>query len=100
MWNNNTINAIDGLNQCKTCAAEYSETPNLKEAGHKTIGHNHILAIDLEENHKYKDAPAFILYLCDTFSKFKAACFINNKESATIANHLVTEWFKYHGSPK
>ena len=100
MWDNNTINAIDDLNRCEICAAEHSRMPDPKEAGPKTIGHNHILAIDLKENRKYKNAPPFILYFCDTFSKFKAACFINNKKSATIANHLVTEWFKYHGPPK
>ena len=86
MWNNNTINAIDDLNRCEICAAEHSRMPDPKEAGPKTIGHNHILAIDLKENRKYKNAPPFILYFCDTFSKFKAACFINNKKSATIAN--------------
>ena len=100
MWNNNTINAIDDLNQCITCAVECSETSNSKEAEPKTIGHNHILAIDLKQNHKYRDAPPFILYLCDTFSKLKTACFLNDKESATIAHHLVTEWIKYHGPPK
>ena len=100
MWNNNTINAIDDLNRCETCAAECSKMHDPKEAGPKSIGHNHILAIDLKENHKYRNAPPFILYLCDTFSKFKAACFVNDKESATIANHLVTEWIKYHGPPK
>ena len=81
-------------------AVECSETSNSKEAEPKTIGHNHILAIDLKQNHKYRDAPPFILYLCDTFSKLKAACFLNDKESATIAHHLVTEWIKYHGPPK
>ena len=71
-----------------------------KEAGPKTIGHNHILAIDLRQNLKYRNAPPFILYLCDTFSKLKVACFLNDKESATIAQYLVTEWIRYHGPPK
>ena len=46
MWNNNTINAIDDLNRCDTCAAECSKMHDPKEAGPKSIGHNHILAID------------------------------------------------------
>ena len=62
MWDNNTINAIDDLNRCEICAAEHSRMPDPKEVGPKTIGHNHILAVDLKENRKYKDAPPFILY--------------------------------------
>ena len=100
MWNNNTMSAIDDLNRCKTCVVECNEKSVSKEAGPKTIGHNHILAIDLRQNLKYRNAPPFILYLCDTFSKLKVACFLNDKESATIAQHLVTEWIKYHGPPK
>ena len=32
--------------------------------------------------------------------QLKAACFLNDKESATITHHLVTEWIKYHSPPK
>ena len=98
MWNNNTMNAIDDLNRCKICAVECNKKPVSKEAGPKTIGLNHILAIDLKQNLKYRNAPPFILYLA--FSKLKVACFLNDKESATVAHHLVTEWIKYHGPPK
>ena len=100
MWDDNTIKAIDDLNQCEVCAVEHNRLPRPRIAAPRAVSHNHIVAIDLKENRRYKNAPPFILYFCDVFSRFKAACFINNKKGATIAEHLVTEWFKYHGPPK
>ena len=87
MWDENTIKAIDDLTQCEVCAVEHSRLPRPRVAAPRAVSHNHILAIDLKENRRYKNAPPFILYFCDAFSKFKAACFINNKKGATIAEH-------------
>ena len=100
MWDDNTIKAIDDLAQCEVCAVEHNRLPRPRVSAPRAVNHNHILAIDLKENRRYRNAPPFILYFCDAFTRFKAACFINNKQGATIAEHLVTEWFKYHGAPK
>ena len=67
MWNGNASNAIGDFNQCKTCAVESSEASNSEDAKPKTTGHNYILAIDLKQNHRCRDAPPFILCLCETF---------------------------------
>ena len=67
MWNGNASNANDDLNQCKTCAVKGKETSNSRGVKPKTIGHNHILAVDLKQNHKYRDTPPFILYLRETW---------------------------------
>ena len=79
---------------------EHNRIPRPKIAAPRAISHNHIIAIDLKENRRYKNAPPYILYIFDVFSRFKAACFINNKRGETIAEHLVTEWIKHHGPPK
>ena len=100
MWDEKTITAIEDLTHCKVCIVRHGKLLKPRTAAPIAVGHNHILAIDIQENQKYKNAPPFILYFCDAFSKFKAACFINNKKGATVAEHLVTEWFKYHGPPK
>ena len=100
MWDNNTLKAINDLNHCEVCAVEHNRIPRPKIAPPRAIGHNHVIAIDLKENRRYKNAPPYILYIFDVFSRFKAACFINNKRGETIAEHLVTEWIKHHGPPK
>ena len=100
MWDNNTLKAIDDLNHCEVCAVEHNRIPRPKIAPPRAIGHNHVIAIDLKENRRYKNAPPYILYIFDVFSRFKAACFINNKRGETIAEHLLTEWIKHHGPPK
>ena len=84
MWGENTVKAINDPTQCKVCAVEHSRLSRPSIAAPRAVSHKRILAIDLKENR----------------SKFRAACFINNKKGATIAEYLVTEWFKHHSSPK
>ena len=100
MFNENTLKHIDDLAQCEVCAVEHNRVPRPRVALPRSANFNHVVAIDLKENRRYKNAPPYILYFVDTFTRFKAAVFIKNKQAGTIAEHLVTEWIKYHGAPK
>ena len=72
MWDDNTLKAIDDLNRCEVCAVEHYRLPRPKIAAPRAISHNHILAIDLKENRRYKNAPPFILYFCDVFQQIQS----------------------------
>ena len=100
MFDDNTLKFIDDLANCEVCAVEHSRLPRPRIAAPRANNFNHILALDLKENKRYKNSPPYILYFVDTFTRFKAAVFIKNKQSSTIAEHLVTEWIKLHGPPK
>ena len=100
MFDDNTLKFIDDLVNCEVCAVEHSRLPRPRISAPRANNFNHILALDLKENKRYKNAPPYIFYLVDTFTRFKAAVFIKDKQSSTIAEKLVTEWIKLHGAPK
>ena len=56
--------------------------------------------MDLKENRRYKNAPPYILYCVDSFTKFKAARFISNKSGDTVAEAFMLEWIKLFGAPE
>ena len=100
LWNNDTLRFIEELEDCEICAVEHNRPPKPRIAAPRSSNFNHVLAIDLKENKRYSNAPPYILYMVDTFTRFKAAVFIKNKQGSTIAEHLVLEWVKLHGAPK
>ena len=100
LYDDNTLKAIEDLKNCEVCAVEHNRPPKPKIALPRSTNFNHVLAIDLKENKRYSNAPPYILYMVDTFTRFKAAVFIKNKQGSTIAEHLVLEWVKLHGAPK
>ena len=100
MFDDQTLKYIDDLAGCEVCAVEHNRIPRPRIAAPRSTNFNHVLAIDLKENKRFKNAPPFIMYFVDTFTRFKAAVFIKNKNASTIAEHLVTEWIKFHGAPK
>lgn len=65
-------------------AVEHSRRSRPSIAVPKAISHKCILDNDLKENR----------------SKFRTACFINNKKGDTTAEHLAIEWFEHHSSSK
>ena len=99
-WNEETIKAVEEVENCEICAVEHNRLPRPKVAAPRSNNHNHIVSIDLKENTRYKNAPPFIIYFVDTFSRFKAASFIKNKRGDTIAAHIITDWIKFYGAPK
>ena len=100
LYDDNTLKFIDELKNCEVCAVEHNRPPKPKIALPRSSNFNHVVAIDLKENRRYNNGPPYILYMVDTFTRFKAAVFIKNKQGSTIAEHLVLEWVKYHGAPK
>ena len=100
MFDDNTLRHVDNLEKCEVCAVEHNRLPRPRVAAPRANNFNHVLALDLKQNTRYKNAPPFILYFVDTFTRFKAAVFIKNKQGDTIAEHIVTEWVKLHGAPK
>ena len=100
LYDDNTLKFIDELKNCEVCAVEHNRPPKPKVALPRSSNFNHVVAIDLKENRRYKNAPPYIFYMVDTFTRFKAAIFIKNKQGSTIAEHLVLDWVKYHGAPK
>ena len=100
LYDDNTLRFIDELENCEVCAVEHNRLPKPRISLPRSSNFNHVLAIDLKENRRYSNAPPYILYMVDTFTRFKAAVFIKNKQGSTIAEHLVLDWVKYHGAPK
>ena len=100
LWNNETIRAIEDLADCEICAVEHNTLPRPRVGAPRAVTVNHIVAIDIKENRQYKNAPPYILYLIDVFSRFKAGCFLKNKTGEEVANALVLHWFRWHGAPK
>ena len=100
LWNNETLQAIEELANCEICAVEHNRLPRPRVGAPRAVSVNHIVAIDIKENRRYKNAPPYILYLIDVFSRFKAGCFLKNKSGEEVANALVLQWFRWHGAPK
>ena len=100
LYDDNTLRYINDLKDCEVCAVEHNRLPRPRIALPRSTNFNHVLAIDLKENKRYPTAPPYILYMVDTFTRFKAAVFIKNKRGSTIAEHLVLDWVKLHGAPK
>ena len=100
VYDDKTLKYIEDLADCEVCAVEHNRIPRPKISAPRSTNFNHILAVDLKENKRFKNAPPYIMYFIDTFTRFKAGVFIKNKQASTIAEHLVTEWIQYHGPPK
>ena len=99
-WNEETMRAIEELKNCEPCKVENKRPPKPKSTFQKSISFNHVIQIDLKENIRYKQAPNYILYIVDVFTKFKAARYIPNKRGETVTEALMLEWVKYFGPPK
>ena len=100
MYDDNTLKHIEDLANCEVCAVEHNRLPRPRISAPRSSNFGHVVAMDLKENIRYKNAPPYILYFVDTFTRFKAAVFIKNKKAGTVAEAIVTEWIKYHGAPK
>ena len=59
-----------------------------------------MVCIDLKENRRYRNAPPYILYLVDAFTRFKAAVYIKDKKATTITEAICKEWIKLFGPKK
>ena len=70
-WNDNVKNMLRKLLDCEVCKIEGRRIPKPKVALPRAAQHNHVVAIDLKENTRYPDAPPYILYMVDCFSRFK-----------------------------
>ena len=99
-FDQNTIQHIRDLENCEACKLESRRPPKPKSSAPKSISFNHLICIDLKENIRYKNAPRYILYIIDAFTKFKAARFIDDKRGETVAEALLLEWVKFFGPPK
>ena len=98
--NDETENAIEDLRECEPCKVENRRPPKPRATFQKSVSFNHVIQIDLKENIRYKNAPPYILYIVDVFTKFKAARYIQNKKGETVVEALMLEWVKYFGPPK
>ena len=74
--------------------------PKPKVTFPKASNFNHVVCIDLKENRRYKNAPPYILYLVDAFTRFKAAVYIKDKKATTITEAICKEWIKLFGPMK
>ena len=95
-----TLAAIENLKNCEVCQVENSRIPRPRIALPRSSAHNHVLCMDLKENKRFKNAPPYIFYMVDTYTRFKAACFIKDKKTETVAEALVLEWIKFFGPPR
>ena len=98
--NEDTLRALDALDDCEVCAVENSRIPRPRVAFPRATNFNHVVTLDLKENRRYKNAPPYILYCVDSFTKFKAARFISNKSGDTVAEAFMLEWIKLFGAPE
>ena len=96
----NTLLALDALDNCEVCAVENSRIPRPRVAFPRAANFNHVVTLDLKENRRYRNAPPYILYCVDSFTKFKAARFISNKSGDTVAEAFMLEWIKLFGAPE
>ena len=99
-YDDTTLAAIKDLKDCEVCKVENSRIPRPRVALPRSSAFGHVLCMDLKENRRYKNAPPYILYMIDTYSRFKVACFIPDKKTETVAEALVTEWIKFFGPPR
>ena len=99
-FDESTIQHIRDLENCEACRLESRQSPKPKSTAPKSTSFNHLLCIDLKENIRYKNAPPYIVYFIDSFTRFKAARFIANKKGETVVEALLMEWVKYFGQPK
>ena len=99
-YDDNTLQFIKDLKNCQPCKVEARRPPRPKSTAPKATSFNHLICIDLKENIRYKNAPPYILYIIDAFTKFKAAKFIKDKKGETVTEALMLEWVKYFGPPK
>ena len=98
-FNNETIVALDNLDKCEVCAVENSRIPRPRVAFPRASNFNHVVCLDLKENRRHNNASPYILYIIDSFTKFKAARFISNKSGDTVAEAFLLEWIKWFGAP-
>ena len=99
-YNKETLAAIERLRDCEVCKVENSRLPRPRIALPRSSAFGHVLAMDLKENKRFKQAWPYIFYMVDTHTRFKAAIFIKDKRADTVAEAFITEWIKYHGAPR
>ena len=99
-FNAKTLEYIKKLEDCEVCQVEARRAPKPKSTAPKSISFNHLICIDLKENIRYKNSPPYILYIVDSFTKFKAAKFLPNKRGETVTEAILLEWVKYFGPPQ
>ena len=99
-YNEITLEAIEKLRSCEVCQVENSRLPRPRIALPRSSAFGHVVCMDLKENKRFKNAPPYIFYMVDTHTRFKAAVFIKDKKTETVAEAFVLEWVKFHGPPK
>ena len=97
-WNDNVKNMLRKLLDCEVCKIEGRRIPKPKVALPRAARHNHVVAIDLKENTRYPDAPPYILYMVDCFSRFKIGVFIPDKQAITVTETIMKNWIKLFGA--
>ena len=88
---------LNKLLDCEVCKVEGRRIPKPKVALPRAAKHNHVVAVDLKENTRYPNAPPFIIYIVDCFSRFKCAAFIPNKKASTVTEAILSNRIKLFG---
>ena len=99
-YDQNTLKYIADLKDCEVCAVEARRIPKPKSTAPKSVSFNHLICVDLKENIRYKNEYPYILYIIDSFTKFKAARFIKDKKGETVTEAILLEWVKLFGPPQ
>ena len=91
---------LEDLKSCEVCRVEGRRIPKPKIAMPKATNHNHMVGIELRENRRYPKAPPCIIYMVDTFTRWKAAIYIKDKKATTVTEAICKEWVKIFGPMK
>ena len=99
-WNEKVKEMLKKVSNCEVCKIEGRRIPKPKVSLPRAARHNHVVAADLKENTRYPNAPPYILYMVDCFSRFKCAAFIPDKNASTVTEAIIVNWIKLFGPMK
>ena len=72
------------------CKVTRNRIPRNKIALLRASKFNEVVAVDLKENKKFKNAHPYILYLVCTFRRFKVGVFLPDKKAITVAEAILS----------